>query len=118
MMTTRFSIACEPGAVVLMLFRFTDGQAAKKRPAVILTGEAYHTSRLDTIMVALTTNLADSYVGDCDLLAWHQAGLPRPTKSKGVIQTIERHMVDKRSGTVNTSDFQRLKDSIRSILEL
>ena len=118
MTTTRFSTVCEPGAVVLVLFGFTDGQAAKKRPAVILTGEAYHRSRLDTIMVALTTNLADSYVGDCDLLEWQQAGLPRPTKSKGVIQTIERRMVDKRLGTVTPSDFQRLKDSIRSILEL
>ncbi len=118
MTTTRFSTVCEPGAVVLVLFRFADGQAAKKRPAAILTGDAYHNSRMDAVMIALTTNLTDHYVGDCDLLDWQQAGLPQPTKSKGVIQTIERRMIDKRLGTLTSADLQRVKDSLRSILGL
>ena len=69
-------------------------------------------------MVALTTNLADRYFGDCDIAAWQQAGLPRPTKAKGVVQTIERTMVDYRLGTLTLSDFERVKQSIRDIMAL
>lgn len=70
------------------------------------------------MVVALTTNLADRYFGDCDINAWQQAGLPRPSKSKGVIQTIERATVERRLGTLTASDFERVKQSLREIMAL
>ena len=118
MTTTRFSTTYEPGAVVLVPFKFADGEATKKRPAVVLSVEAYHASRLDTVIVALTTNTRDSYYGDCNLNDWRAAGLPKPTKAKGVIQTMERQMIERRLGTLSAADLNSVKQSLRDILGL
>lgn len=108
---------CEPGAVVLVLFRFTRGKGVKHRPAVILSTDAYHASRKDCVMVALSAQ-PTTYFGDCDIQDWPTAGLHKPTKSKGVIQTVAQSVVDKRLGTLSARDLESVKDSVRTALNL
>jgi len=103
---------------VLVRFRFTGGQGTKRRPAVILTGDHYHNSRADAVMLALSTRRGDHYFGDCEIVDWQGAGLPQPTKAKGVIQTIEQRTVESRLGTLSANDFTRVKQSVRDILGL
>ena len=117
-MTTPSLTVCEPGAVVLVNFRFTAGERLKRRPAVILSGEEYHRSRADTIMLALSTRRSPLYYGDYDLADWRAAGLPQPTKAKGVIQTSDRNVVTSRLGTLRDTDFQQVKTCVRGILDL
>ncbi len=117
-MTTQYSTICEPWAVVLVRFRFTDGSDVKQRPAVIVSNRAYHASRADTIMLGLSTRISPTYFGDVDILDWMQAGLTRPTKAKGTLQTIERGTVVKRLGTLSAQDMQRVQQSIKDVLAL
>ena len=117
-MTTLSSTECEPVAVIIVRIRFAEGTGVKSRPAVVLTGGSYHASRPDTIVVALSTQRRAEYYGDCDLVDWSSAGLPQPTKAKGVIQTIERTTVDRRLGTLSPADFERVRESLRLILGL
>jgi mRNA-degrading endonuclease toxin of MazEF toxin-antitoxin module len=84
---------------------------------VVLTADDYHRSRSDTILVALTTNMANHY-GDCLLDDWRSAGLPLPTKAKAFVQTIERSTIDRRLGTLSEADFTRLKGNLRTVLGL
>ena len=115
-MTTPFSTICEPGAVVLVPFKFAGRHGVKPRPAVILSVDEYHRSRIDAVMMALTTNMDDHYFGDCDLQDWASANLPKPTKAKGVIQTIEQKLIRRRFGTLSPDDFTRVRDSLREIM--
>lgn len=115
-MTTPSSIPCDPGAVVITRIRFAEGTETKKRPAVVLTDSSYHDSRADAIVVALSTQRGAVYYGDCDLHDWREAGLPRPTKAKGVIQTIERSTIERRLGALSSSDLDRVKEGVRLIL--
>ena len=116
MTTTRSSIPCDPGVVVLTHIRFAEGTETKKRPAVVLTDSSYHASRADAIVVALSTQRGAVYYGDCDLQDWREAGLPRPTKAKGVIQTIDRSSIERCLGALSSSDLDRVKESVRLIL--
>ena len=116
MTTTRSSIPCDPGVVVLTRIRFAEGTETKKRPAVVLTNSQYHDSRADAIVVALSTQRGAMYYGDCDLQEWREAGLPRATKAKGVIQTIDRSTIERRLGALSPSDFDRVKEAVRLIL--
>ena len=116
MTTTRSSILCDPGAVVVTRIRFAEGTGTKRRPAVVLTDSPYHDSRADAIVVALSTQRGASYYGDCDLYDWRDAGLPRPTKAKGVLQTIDRSTIERQLGTLSSSDLDRVRDSVRLIL--
>lgn len=114
----RFSIACDPGDVVLVNFRFTDRPEVKKRPAVVLSVPQYQQSRLDAVMVGLTTELSRNYFGDCPIQEWQAAGLPKPSVAKGVIQTISQDTVDRRLGILTSDDFSRVQGSVREILGL
>jgi len=118
MTSTPSTIQFEPGAVVRVRIRFTAGQGAKRRPAVVLTDIPYHQSRSDAVVVALSSQLASTYHGDCDIVDWKSAGLPLPTKAKGVIETIDRASVDYQYGMLSSADLERVKDSLRLILGL
>ena len=49
------TIAYNFGDVVLVPFPFTDQRTTKKRPAVIVSSEAYNRERPDIIVVAVTS---------------------------------------------------------------
>ena len=70
-------------------------------------------------MVALTSQHPTKIEwGDCVILDRGLAGLPKPTKSKGVVRTIERSLVVQRLGNLSPSDLYRLRVSLRFILDL
>jgi mRNA interferase MazF len=50
--------AFEFGDVVLVRFPFTDQTAAKQRPAVVISSEAYHRARPDIVIMAITSQRA------------------------------------------------------------
>ena len=49
--TTAYSF----GDIVLVPFPFTDQTAAKKRPAIVVSSDAYHRDRRDLIIMAVTS---------------------------------------------------------------
>ena len=106
----------KPGTVVLVRIKFTVNDQTKKRPAVILTDDNYHNSRADAIVVALSGRLTNQYYGDYELSDWRVAGLPQPSKAKGIIQTIDRTTIEQTFGTLSDNDFNNLKDCIRTVL--
>lgn len=111
------SIPYNHGDVVLVAFRFTDQVGYKRRPAVILSTDAYHAGRRDAILMALTTQPA-AHFGDCQLTDWHAAGLPRPTNVKAIVQTFERSAIERRLGRLTTRDLAAVCDALRTIFGL
>ena len=85
---------------------------------MIVSVPQYQSSRADAVMVALSTQVASAYFGDCDIDDWQTAGLPMPTKAKGVVRTIEQEMITRHVGNLTGSDLQRVQQSIRDILGL
>lgn len=112
------STTYEVGDVVLARITFTGGVGSKKRPAVVLSTDAYHLSRADTIIVPLTTKMRNTYHGDYDLVDWDTAGLPVACRSKGIIQTIERATIERHFGKLTARDLVDLQGTIRLILGL
>jgi len=102
----------------MVRIRFTAGGETKKRPAVVLTSEDYHNSRADAVVVAVSCQVGTSYYGDYVLSDWKAAGLPKPSKAKGVIQTIERSAIEITFGELSEQDFNQLKTCVRSMLGL
>ena len=70
------TIGSKFGDVVLVPFPFTDQTAAKRRPAVVVSSDAYHHERPDVIVVAVTSRTGRPVgVGDVMIEEWRQAGL-------------------------------------------
>jgi len=60
---------------VLVGFVFADESGGKRRPAVIVSGEAYHRGRQEVIIAAITSNTARLLVGDHPIAGGQAAGL-------------------------------------------
>ena len=86
------------GDVVLVPFPFTDQTASKKRPAVVVSADAYHQRRPDVIVMAVTSQILrpTGALGEVLIGDWQGAGLPKASLIKPVLATIDP------SGSIST----------------
>jgi mRNA interferase MazF len=92
----------EPGEIVLVRFPFTDLQAAKKRPALVVSPPEFSKRHGDVVVLALTSQAQDD---DSLLLSsWAESGLPRRTWIKPLIGTISGSLVERRLGRLSETD--------------
>lgn len=111
--TTRYSF----GDIVLVPFPFTDQSAAKKRPAVVVSSSAYHDTRPDLIIMAVTSQMRPtSIIGEVHIRDWKGAGLIKPSVVKPVITTIEASLVLRRLGRLEPQEQQSLRTAISAIV--
>ncbi len=105
------------GEILLVAFPFTDQSATKRRPAVVISSEAYHSQRLDVIVMAITSQLrASSNFAEIQILQWQGAGLKLPSAIKPVIATLAQTIVLKRLGRLQEQDQHTLRLAIGSVV--
>ena len=105
------------GDVVLVPFPFTDQSGAKKRPAVIVSSNGYHTQRRDLLILAITSQLRMPLgCGEALVTDWQAAGLIKPSALKPVLTTIEQGLVVRTLGTLAAPDLCKLRDLIAQII--
>ena len=79
----------EFGTIVLVPFPFTDQGASKRRPAVVVSNRAYHTAKLDVVVMAVTSQLRPMpTLGEVWVSQWREAGLLKPSAVKPVFAMI------------------------------
>ena len=81
--TTTPTMRFEFGDVVLVPFPFTSQTALKKRPAVVVSSRAYNASRLDVVVMAVTSQVrANAASDEVWVQSWKAAGLVKPSVIK------------------------------------
>jgi mRNA interferase MazF len=105
------------GDIVLVPFPFTSQNAAKRRPAVVISGGAYNLARPDVIVMAVTSQLHPApMLGEVWLEDWQAAGLLKPSAIKPVIATLERGLVIRPLGALAEADATALRRAITEML--
>lgn len=117
-MTTPSSTTCSCGDVFFVNVRFSDDSGIKRRPAVVVSVNSLHMTRQDALIVPLTTNLAAQRFGDRLVADWSEAGLPRPSMAKGVIETVERSTFGAFVGRLTARDLAAVEGALRDVLGL
>jgi mRNA interferase MazF len=111
--TTGYSV----GDVVLVPFPFTDQTTTKKRPAVVVSSDAYHRERSDIILMAVTSQeRPTATVGEASIVAWQAAGLLKPSVLKPLLATFEQRLDSKHLGRLDDRDLDTLRGSLRAII--
>jgi mRNA interferase MazF len=111
--TTTYSF----GDVVLVPFPFTDQSATKKRPAVVVSSDAYNRARPDIILMAITGHLsAYPRIGEVIVSGWREAGLLKASTIKPILATIENGQILRTFGKLGQSDRLLLKEALKAIL--
>lgn len=118
MTTTPSSTLCNRGDVFLVNVRFSDGSGVKRRPVVVVSVDAVHSSRLDALIVPLTANVSVQRFGDYALVDWAESGLPRPSLAKGIVETLERSTFQGSLGRLTERDMEAVERRLRQVLGL
>src|SRR4051794_16285274 len=105
------------GDVIVVPFPFTDQTATKKRPAVVISSEAYQRERPDIILMAITSQLRPApAVGEVAVVDWQAAGLLKPSVIKPLITTIEERLVVRRLGALQAEDLASLRKVLSAVI--
>jgi len=106
------------GDVVLVSFVFSDETGERRRPAVIVSSEAYHKSRQEAIIAAITSRTDRILAGDHLIKDWGEASLLFPSVATGIIRTIKQGMLSRRLGIMSKADMEAINDNLRAALSL
>ena len=106
------------GDVVLLPFPYTDQSGSKRRPALILSTDAYNTRRADIIVTPITSNLSTGQPDDTPLTDWAAAGLLKPSVVKGILGTVEQTLIVRVMGTCSAADLQKVEQTFANTLGL
>ena len=71
------------GDVVFLSFLYTDLPGSKRRPALVLSSDAYNLRRADIVVAPITSNLATEQPDDTSITNRFIAGLLKPSVLKG-----------------------------------
>ena len=105
------------GGIILVPFPFTDQTTVKKRPAVVVSSDAYNNSREDLIIMAVTSRLHQVNKPGEELVSdWQGAGLLKPSVFKPILATIENTLVLKQLGCLRPEDCRTLGRILEKIL--
>jgi mRNA interferase MazF len=117
-MRTPSTTAFKRGAIVLLPFPYTDQSGTKRRPALILSTDAYNLRRTDLIVAPITSNLAGRQPDDTVLSDWAAAGLLKPSAVKGILGTVEQTLVLRPLGRLSAADLQQVEQTFAAALGL
>jgi mRNA interferase MazF len=106
------------GDVVLVRFIFSDETGERQRPAVIVSSSAYHQSRQEAIIAAITSRTDRILVGDHLISDWQEAGLLFPSVATGIVRTIKQGMIISKLGIMPLPDMKRIEGNLRDALDL
>jgi mRNA interferase MazF len=113
------SLYYQRGEVLLLEMPFTDGPGSKRRPAVVLSTEAFNQSGIKIIVAAITSNLAmPNRPGDTTLNEWQSAGLLKPSAVRGYLGMADQRHVERTLGKMTDADFVRVEQGIAELLGL
>ncbi len=102
----------KPGDVVVADFPGVTG--VKRRPAVVVSTENYHTFRPDTILGAITTNLAAATAPtDHSLIDWIGAGLRQQSAFRAFLMTLPQKEILAVIGHLSDADWAAVQGCLR-----
>ena len=105
------------GEIVLVPFPFTDQTDAKKRPAVIVSSNFYNVSLPDVVLMAVTSQVRKPLKdGEIEIIEWQKAGLLKPSVIKPIFTTIEKKLILRKLGKLETIDEQNLQSNLQNLI--
>ena len=107
------------GDVVLVPYPFVERDASKKRPAVIVSSNAYNTVCPDIIIALVTSRRSlPPRPGDHRLADWRAAGLIAPSTVRSRLATLVSSRVIRLVGRLSHSDLAGVDRGLRLTLDL
>lgn len=103
--------------VVRVPFPFTDRNATKNRPALVLSDPAaFNTPAGHSVMAMITSQANAPWPLDCTLTDLAAAGLPAPSKVRFKLFTLDHRLVKGEIGKLSPADVAVVRAGLTSLL--
>jgi mRNA interferase MazF len=103
----------------LIPFPYTDLSAAKTRPAVVVSGDFYHSVRSELLLAYISSQVSKAHPTlDYMLRDWSSAGLPKPSFVRPKIAAIEPLLIVHSIGRLSERDQVEIDRRLRQALAL
>lgn len=104
-------------AVVRVPFPFTDRNASKNRPALVLSDPtAFNTPAGHSVMAMITSEANTPWPLDCPLADLAAAGLPAPSKVRFKLFTLDHRLVRGQLGLLANTDAEVVQTRLARLL--
>jgi mRNA interferase MazF len=110
-------VSFERFAVVRVPFPFTDRDATKNRPALVLSDAAAFNAPAGHSVMAMITSAANApWPLDCPITDLAAAGLPAPSKVRFKLFTLDHRLVRGVLGALSPADGRTVSDALNKLL--
>lgn len=107
-----------PFDVVVVPFPFTDRNATKRRPALVLSSTAFNQKAEHSLMAMITSAGQSSWPGDHLIKDLNAAGLPAECVIRLKLFTLDHRLVIRKPGTLGAVDQKKLRLAWKGMLAL
>ncbi|TRZ68855.1 MAG: type II toxin-antitoxin system PemK/MazF family toxin [Rhodocyclaceae bacterium] len=103
-------------AVVRVPFPFTDSNAAKNRPALVLSDPVeFNAPAGHSVMAMITSQANASWPLDCTVRDLAVAGLPAPSKVRFKLFTLDHRLVRGQIGKLSSADARMVRAGLTKL---
>ena len=108
-------MTCEPFDVVVVPFPFTDREAARRRPALVVSSPDFNASH-DQSILAMITSAGGDWPSDIAIRDWREAGLSVPCKVRLKLFTLDDARILRRTGALSERDAAAVRSALARFL--
>ena len=109
----------KPFEVVVGPFPFTDRNADKRRPALVLSDDRQFNRLSDHAVLAMITSQKNpDWPLDTKITGNRQAGLPAPSKVRMKLFTLDSRLIFKKIGMLTDNDRKAVINALQRLLAL
>ena len=110
-------MAYKPFEVVVVPFPFTDRNADKRRPALILSDNIkFNKPSGHAVLAMITSQKNPDWPLDTTIIDIHRTGLTAPSKIRMKLFTLDSRLIVKKIGTLTDSDKKAVEKALQSLL--
>jgi mRNA interferase MazF len=108
-----------PNPAEVVWLEFPGAVVTKRRPAVVVSSNVYHSQRPDVIVGLLTSQITKAVAPTDHLLHdWQSAGLRVPSAFRAFLATIPQTALISTLGQLSVSDWRAVQKCLHSAISL
>jgi mRNA interferase MazF len=109
------SVIYEPFDLVAVSFPFVGGPGLKRRPALVLSQQAFN-EQGHTVLAMVTTREHTPWPGDTEIVHFQDAGLRLPCRVRLKLFTLDNQIIVRKIGHLSPPDVASVSAALRQFL--
>lgn len=104
--------------VVAVPFPFTDRNATKRRPALVISNESFNRQHNQIVLAMITTATDNVWPSDVLLTNWQKAGLKVACRFRLKLFTLDQNLVLKTIGHLSSKDVKSVQAILTEFIDV